>query len=224
MKRFFSELGVLMRRRRHLLFLIILWSICALTTFVFCKGLDSTVKASFGKNENNEKKEYTYDLEVSNLDNLDKLSFRRTLNKVLTSSKVFDYYSYYVTSGTVVGLNKPESFDISTKTTTSKDEKGAFHTNYEVRVIFLDRNAAARVPNTAVAAKLVKMFDGDKDYNDILPVCFDYAWSVTESSSLYGNPEEGYPLSRVKTIDEDYSIDFKLSVSDFFNKPSEPMD
>ena len=146
MKRFFGELGVLMKKRRHLLFLIILWSICALTLHIFCKGLDSTVEDSFGKNENNEKKEYTYDLVVENMDSVDKLVVRRALNDMLTGSKVFDYYSYYVSSGTVVGLKNPSALDISTRTKTSQDDQGVFHTNYEVRVFFIDRNTAIRSP------------------------------------------------------------------------------
>ena len=211
MKRFFGELGVLMKKRRHLLFLIILWSICALTLHIFCKGLDSTVEDSFGKNENNEKKEYTYDLVVENMDSVDKLVVRRALNDMLTGSKVFDYYSYYVSSGTVVGLKNPSALDISTRTKTSQDDQGVFHTNYEVRVFFIDRNTAIRSP---FAEKFITLFEGDMDYDAILPVYYDYAW-MGEVQALADN--EGYSVSRVKTIDEEYSIDYKLKLKGFIN-------
>lgn len=237
MKRFFSELSVLMKKRKHLLFLIILWSICALTLLMFSKGLDSTVEDSFGKNPpvksqsqpdqvNNpavnpvnegvsEKKEYTYELDVKNMDSVDKLVVRKALNKLLTESKDFDYYSYYVSSGTVVGLKNPAALDISTRTKTSQDDQGAFHTNYEVRVFFIDRNTAVRSP---FAKKLATLFDGDMDYDAILPVYYDYAW-IDDVQSL--TVAEGYSVSRVKTIDEEYSIDYKLAIKGFINLPGD---
>ena len=218
MKRFFSEFGVLMKRRKHLLFLLILWSICSLTLFVCCKGLDGSIKDAFGKNENNEKKDYTYDLEVGNMDNVDKLTFRRALNRVLTENKEFGYYSYFVTSGAVVGIKNTENLDISTKTKTSGNAKDGFHTQYEVRVIFLDRNAVTnKVSDVKIATKLISLFEGDLDYDAILPVCFDYAW-MSEGKEI--SAEEGYPISYVKTTDEEYSIDYRVKLSSFINDPS----
>ena len=188
MKRFFDEFSVMMSKRRHLLFLIIVWSIFAITLFAFGKGLDSTTESSFGKNTEG-LTEYAYELEAKNdknVINADALTMRMKLNKLLSENPDFDYYSYYKTTGTVTELvNK--GLDISDKKDNQQTDNETAR-NHLIQVMFLDKGAAKR---GGFADLFMQCFEGDLDYDAKIPTMVGYGWQAEKISAAEG----GYPVS-----------------------------
>ena len=174
----------MMSNRKHLLFLIILWSIIGLSLFVFDIGLKRTIDASFGQRPDG-KNEYTYELEIKNrqIVNVDSLTTRIKLNRLLSENS--DYSSFYRTTGTVTKLVNTE-IDVNNQKNKDKNENAAEGTskddvktaqNYIVNVLFLDRNAAK---NTPFADLFARTFEGDLDYDAEIPVLCGSAWKGEE--------------------------------------------
>lgn len=190
MKRFFGELSILMRKRKHLLFLIIIWSVMSLAMLAFHTGLGKTTENAFGTRPEGVV-EYKYDLEIKNKQVIssDALSSRIKLNKMLSESEEFGYYAYYLISGTVSGLkNQGIAITSSGGTVTSDDPDVIISQNYTVPVLLLDKGACRK---TAIPDRLLKMFEGDIDYDGIVPAMYGAMW-MSEAQSL--SAEGGYPV------------------------------
>lgn len=178
MKRLLSEFGLLMTKRKHLLFLVAVWSVAALSLYAFSLGLGKAVDRAFHRTEP-EPVEYGYKIDTPLVASEEGLTDRQSLYMELSQNPNFTYYSYLDTTGTInmVLHNKALAIGNSNAITTGDDVAQT----YKVHVIFIDENAAKRTG--IYDAYLKTLFEGNADYDSELPVCLGFGWSEENYST-----------------------------------------
>ncbi|MCR4841519.1 MAG: hypothetical protein K5848_08280 [Lachnospiraceae bacterium] len=182
MKRIFSEFEMLIRKRKHLLSLIILLTIMSLSLFVFAHGLKGAISGAFELSDSEKGKTpiYTFTYKTDNVTDIQSLRGRIALNSMFQESEAYDYFSFLATEGTVTALTEA--------TRTSLDAAGDLvitaasadvSQNYKVPVLFVDEATVKYLAasNASAAMILGKMFEGDAvDYDDAFPACAGFNW------------------------------------------------
>ena len=181
MRRIFSELDMLIKKRKHLLSLIILLTIFSLSLFVFSHGLSRAIDGAFKLSASEEGKTpiYTFSYKTDSVTDSQSLRQRLTLNNLFSGSQDYEYYSYFETEGTITSLTEATRTALDGAGALVTNSSGDVSQNYKVPVLFIDEAAVKNIAKTdlKVAQTLMTMFEGEgADYDGIFTAVAGVNW------------------------------------------------
>lgn len=172
MKRFSNEFRFMMKNRKHFFFLIVVWSVLAVSTLAYGLSLKNTVSQAFVKGDG-KLNAYNFEIEgeektvISN----EVLKQEVALNELLCNDEKLSYCTYINTTCTMAGLGNLElSVDADSN---SIEEPSDGQKSYKVRLLMVDYQTAV----SSGLEQYTNLFKFTNDYGKSAPVVIGSEWA-----------------------------------------------